>query len=121
LRPGRGWANCSLQWKDIRETTTPTGQTRQTLLFRAEKTKTAEKRYVPVGTTLAAILTYQLTGPDGKAFSPDAYVFGNAVGERVGSTKKRGMSAVLKAHGHAPQWARVEVGDRLEMTKKEGA
>ena len=35
---------------------------------------------------------------------PDAYVFGNEVGERIGSVKKAWQTAVLKAHGHAPLW-----------------
>ena len=59
---------------------------------------------MPVGTTLAAILANRRTGPDGKPFGPDCYVFGNSVGEKVGSIKKSWMTAVLKAHGHQPQW-----------------
>jgi integrase len=44
--------------------------------------------------------------PDGKPFGPSAYVFGNEVGERIGSIKKAWQTAVLKAHGHAPQWVK---------------
>jgi integrase len=33
-------------------------------------------------------------------------VFGNEVGEQVGSIKKAWQTAVLKAHGHQPQWVK---------------
>jgi integrase len=45
-------------------------------------------------------------GPNGKPLGLDAYVFGNKVGERIGSVKKAWQTAVLKAHGHAPQWVK---------------
>ena len=50
----------------------------------ADKTKTNEPRQVPVTPRLRAILEYRRTGPDGKEHGPDAYGFGNEVGERVG-------------------------------------
>ena len=33
-------------------------------------------------------------------------IFGNEVGEQIGSIKKAWQTAVLKAHGHAPQWVK---------------
>jgi integrase len=55
---------------------------------------------------LAAILSMRRHAPDGKELPPSAYVFGNAVGERIGSVKKAWQTAVLKAHGHTPQWVK---------------
>jgi integrase len=96
----------SLQWQDIRTTTTATGKVRQTLVLHAAKTKTATRREVPVGQRLAGVLAMRTHAPDGQPFGPDAYVFGNAVGEQISSIKKAWMTCVLKAHGHTPQWVK---------------
>jgi integrase len=40
----------------------------------------------------------------GRPSSVDAFVFGNEVGEPVGSIKKAWQTLVLRAHGHPPQW-----------------
>jgi integrase len=50
----------------------------------ADKTKTNEPRVVPVTARLRSILEARRVGPDGREQGPDAYVFGNAFGERVG-------------------------------------
>ena len=39
-------------------------------------------RVIPVSSELRAVLEMRRTDPKGEEFSPDAYVFGNAVGER---------------------------------------
>ena len=96
----------ALQWKDVRVTTGPKGQTRQSLVLPAGKTKTNTTREVPVGSRLAAVLDMRRHAPDGTRLGPEAYVFGNEVGERIGSVKKAWQTAVLKAHGHTPQWVK---------------
>ena len=76
------------------------------LCFPAGKTKTSTARKVPVGSKLAAVLEMRRHGPDGKPFGPNAFVFGNEVGERIGSIKKAWQTTVLKAHGYVPQWVK---------------
>ena len=93
----------SLQWQDVRTTTTPSGP-RQVLVFVAAKTKTNTRREVPVGPRLAAVLAMRSQAPDGVPFGPNSYVFGNACGERIGSIKKSWQTTVLRAHGHTPEW-----------------
>ena len=88
----------NLKFKDI----TPN----QTLVIRAEHAKTNERREVPVGQRLAAVVEMRKTAPDGQAHGPDAYIFGNPVGEKVGSIKKSWMVCVLKSHGHLPVWVK---------------
>ncbi|MGH9254254.1 MAG: tyrosine-type recombinase/integrase, partial [Vicinamibacterales bacterium] len=39
-------------------------------------------------------------------FGANAFIFGNEVGERIGSVKKAWQTAVLKAHGHTPLWVK---------------
>ncbi len=68
--------------------------------------KTNTTREVPVGSRLAAVLDLRRHAPDGARLGPDAYVFGNEVGERIGSVKKAWQTAVLKAHVHTPQWVK---------------
>ena len=95
-----------LQWKDERVTTGSRGQTRRYFVLPAGKTKTNTRREVPIGSRLAAVLEMRRHAPDGKPFGPDAYVFGNEVGERIGSIKKAWQTAVLRAHGRTPQWVK---------------
>ena len=70
----------SLQWKQIQFDSS--GQARAFLLP-ASKTKTHEARLLPIGARLRAMLEMRRTDPDGEPFGPDAYVFGNEVGERI--------------------------------------
>jgi integrase len=70
----------SLQWKQIQFDAA--GQPR-VFLLPATKTKTHEARLLPIGTRLRAMLEMRRTDADGKPFGPDAYVFGNEVGERI--------------------------------------
>jgi integrase len=50
----------------------------------ADKTKTNEPRLVPITANLRALLEFRRIGPDGRPQDNEAYVFGNAFGERVG-------------------------------------
>ena len=47
----------------------------------ARKTKTHDNRSIPVSSDLRAVLEMRRTDPTGQPLPPDAYVFGNGVGE----------------------------------------
>ena len=53
---------------------------------------------------VAAVLEMAKTDPAGRSYPPIAYVFGQ-LGKRVRSVKKAWETAVLKAHGHDPEWS----------------
>jgi integrase len=107
----------ALQWRDV-------NLTRREILIRAEEEgarKTGEGRRLPISARLAAvlemaqtaILTTLQSGPaaglnevDTAALLARCYVFGDAAGLKVGSVKRAWETAVLKAHGHAPQWTK---------------
>jgi integrase len=57
------------------------------LVIEAVKSKTRTARIVPISTRLLAILEMRRTDPDGKELGPDAFVFGNEVGEQVKSVR----------------------------------
>ncbi len=61
---------------------------------------------MPLGSTLAAVLNLRRHQLNGKLFGPEAYVFGNEVGERIGTVRKAWETTVLKAHGHTPLWVK---------------
>lgn len=42
--------------------------------------------------------------PANREHPPLAFVFGDAIGRKVADPKKQWYTAVLKAHGHEPQW-----------------
>ena len=44
-------------------------------------------RVIPVSSDLRAVLEMRRTAPKGEALPPEAFVFGNPVGERIGSVK----------------------------------
>ena len=70
----------SLQWRQVH-------WERNELHFPADKTKARRERFIPISQRLSALLEMRRHGPDGREFDPDAYVFGNEIGERVGSVK----------------------------------
>ncbi|MGV3518942.1 hypothetical protein [Luteitalea sp.] len=70
----------SLQWRHVER---DAAGTPVRIRLVAEKTKTARTRVLPVPTPLRAILQMRETAPDGVTHGPDAYCFGNEVGERV--------------------------------------
>lgn len=87
----------SLQWSDV-------SMERREVVLRAHKTKDRENRVLPMSIRLHGVLEMRRTTADSEEFDPSCYVFGNAVGEKVGSIKRAWQTAVLKAHGHTPQW-----------------
>jgi integrase len=86
-RPGEILA---LQWKDV-------SLERRGLILTAEKTKTRSERLVPISRRLHAVLEMRQTGAVGKRLPPEAYVFGNDVGERVKSVRTAWENARVKA------------------------
>jgi integrase len=53
------------------------------LLLRPEITKTAVARDVPITQRLKALLELRKHAPDGTEHKPDAFVFGNDIGEKI--------------------------------------
>ena len=56
-------------------------------MLAASKTKTHDNRSILVSSELRAVLKMRRTDPTGQPLQPDAYVFGNAVRERLTSIK----------------------------------
>ena len=85
----------ALQWREV-------SLTRNTLTIRRDQ-KNVEKppRTIPLTARLAAVLAFRRIGPDDEPHDPAGYVFGNEVGERIGSILTAWENTVLKAHGHA--------------------
>ena len=77
----------SLQWSQIQSD--EKGEA-QLIVLPASKTKTHDLRVIPVSSDLRAVLQMRRTDPKGEALPPEAFVFGNPVGERIGSIKTAG-------------------------------
>jgi integrase len=67
-------------------------------------TKGLRTRYLPLSQELRAMLELRRYDPDGEEFTPDAYVFGNEVGERLKNYQKAWSTLRLRAIGHGPHW-----------------
>jgi len=74
----------SLQWSQIQSD--EKGKAKL-IVLPASKTKTHDLRVIPVSSELRAVLEMRRTDPKGDPFPPDAYVFGNAVGEQLVTIK----------------------------------
>jgi len=108
----------ALQWRDV-------DLQKRELLVRAVEEgakKTGIGRRLPISSRLAAILEMARTAmettlksalPKGvsdtdlKAALELSYVFGDEAGQKVGNFKRAWETAVLKAHGHVPQWTKT--------------
>jgi integrase len=108
----------ALQWRDV-------DLQKRELLVRAVEEgakKTGVGRRLPISGRLAAMLEMAKTamettlkGALPKGVSDDyfkaalglCYVFGDEAGLKVGSFKRAWETAVLKAHGHTPQWTKT--------------
>lgn len=84
----------SIVWADVQ--IDETGRFRWFVL-QADKTKTSETRSVPIGRRLAAVLEMVRCDPVGDPLPGDAYVFGNEVGEGIGSVKTAWRAACERA------------------------
>jgi integrase len=84
----------SLQWKDV--VLNAKGQPRA-LMLRAETTKTAKPRTIPISQTLRALVEMRRNGPDGEPLGPEAHVFGSEIGEHQDSIKTAWRTTCRKA------------------------
>ncbi len=84
----------NLTWKQIRRD--EDGKPRW-LMLPATNTKTYRLRPLPIGARLSAELDMRQHGPDGTAFGPEVFVFGNRVGEKVNSVKKAWVGTCRRA------------------------
>ena len=91
----------ALQWADV-------GLAKGELTVRAENAKTRRRRVLPISPRLRGVLALMQTGPDGKTWSPHAYVFGNEIGEQILNPKSAWMVCVLRAHGHEPTYRKEQ-------------
>jgi integrase len=66
----------ALRWRDVKWEL-------EALLLPGEITKTGEPRDVPITQRLKAVLELRKHAPDGSEHSPEKFVFGNEVGERI--------------------------------------
>jgi integrase len=71
----------TLQWRNV-------NLVRRELVIEAAKAKTRTARIVPISTRLLGVLELRRHDAAGEEFGPDAYVFGNAVGELVTSIRE---------------------------------
>jgi integrase len=103
----------SLQWSQVigllveepEEEGSPatlTWAARPEILLPAAKTKTRRDRRIPISARLRGVLELRRLDPRGVPLPLDAYVFGNAIGQKVTDIKRAWMTALLKAHGHQP-------------------
>jgi integrase len=89
----------SLQWHQVRF------DPRAEIFLPAKKTKTKRDRTIPMSTRLRQMLEMRPRHlPDGTDMPPTGHVFGNEIGEPIKGIKRGWESAVLKAHGHRPQY-----------------
>ncbi len=84
----------SLQWSQIRRD--ESGEATW-IALPAAKTKTNQARMIPIGPRLRAELAMRQHGPDGADLPPSAYVFGNEVGEQVGTSHTAWMATCRRA------------------------
>jgi integrase len=70
----------SLQWQDVDLVT-------REITIRAENAKTRLARRLPISSRFLAVLEMRRLDPCGQPFPPDAFVFGNRIGERVRSIR----------------------------------
>ena len=80
----------SLQWRQVR-------WEQNEIHLPAGKTKAKKPRYVPISNRLNAVLEMRKCDPDGEEHGPDAYVFGNEIGEPMKTIKTAWRLACKRA------------------------
>ena len=93
----------SLQWHQVRFSP------RAELFLPAQKTKAKKDRRIPLSSPLPAVLERRRCDPAGEPLPATAFVFGDAIGRRVGGFKRAWCTAVLKAHGHTPTYIKTNL------------
>jgi hypothetical protein len=86
-------SDCAPRWWDLNE-----------LHLSNRATKGLKTRYIPLSQERRAMLELRRHDPAGQEFGPDAYVFGNEVGERLNNYQKSWSTLRLCASGHGPHW-----------------
>ena len=94
---GRQGELLNLRWGDV-------SLARGEIILRAENTKDRENRILPISSRFRKVLEMRRDSPTGVPFPSSAYVFGDEIGQRVGSVRRAWQTAVLRAHGHKPAW-----------------
>src|SRR6266850_4246547 len=94
---GRQGELLTLRWGDV-------SLARGEIIIRAEHKKDRENRIIPISNRLRNVLEMKRNSPADVPFPPSAYVFGDGIGRRVGSVRRAWQTAVLRAHGHKPEW-----------------
>ncbi len=94
---GRSGELLALTWGDV-------DLTRGELRISGDANKTGDARRLPISPRLRSVLEMVQSDPAGKRLPHRARVFGDALGEPVGSIKKAWETAVLMANGHKPRW-----------------
>ena len=74
------------------------------IVIQAASNKTGEGRRPVLSHRLRSVLEMLRLDPKGKESPGHHYVFGNAVGESVASSKKAWETTALKAHGYERVW-----------------
>ena len=87
----------TLRWGDV-------SLARGEILLRAEHTKDRENRVVPISDRLRKVLEMRRNNPADVPLPTSAFVFGNEIGQPVGSVRRVWQTTVLRAHGHKPVW-----------------
>ncbi len=102
----------SFRWRDI---VVDARGILQTISLRAENTKTDTARRVPISPRLRAGLEMRRNGPDGEPLGPDAFVFGDECGGRVGEFKVAWYNTLRRAGARDLTFhdLRHEFGSRL--------
>ena len=88
-----------LLWRDV-------DLTRREMIIRAVNAKGKKHRHIPISRRLMGVLSMAQHDPAGHPFAPEAFVFGDQIGQRVSSPKKMWETAILKAHGYTPRWTK---------------
>jgi integrase len=102
----------SLRWRDI---VVDAWGVFRTIALRAENTKTDTARRVPISPRLRAVLGMRRNDPDGEPLGPDAFVFGDECGGRVGEFKMAWYNTLRRAGSRDLTFhdLRHEFGSRL--------
>ena len=79
----------SLQWKDVRP---------DTIVLRAENTKTLRTRAVPIMFRMREVLDSRRKGPDGEDHALDRFVSGNDAGEQIKRVRHAWDNTCFRAH-----------------------
>lgn len=90
----------ALKWSDI-------DWTRRRITIRAEEVgaqKTKTPRVVLLTERMVPLLEYLNISPLGKPWDSTCYVFGDEIGDKVGTIIKGWTTAVLRAHNIEPKW-----------------